>query len=566
MPKGRGGKKKKKKGGRFNSSLDQHRQHKKVLTPPMLQIPNLVTTSWMHEGLPECIWIAAVGKEAHARAAAHGPLDVLEQFVPNDEADVLDGRISRFALVPPESRAEARTALREQAPYGIPDDFGHALSQYPGCPAHWLYEDWINENECDPEKGVTYLSELVKPMIPPRDSHSAELRLMVLARRAKAGKIQMTRDVETAKLLPKYPTYLDRDDRGKVESFIRASWSGFINIGDKGELEVPEWSRYFWRRSYEISPCVLAREEIEPDALEGPDDEEEDLLELKNGGTHDQELSLSELREAFTSALRQLGNDLRQQQSEAVLDTFDATPDEVKLGLASRAFRLLRNFLMTPPWWTNEMAPHLIRSLIDERIVVAWLLKRDDPKLYRAFKDYGAGKRKLHKLKLEELMDTGEAEIEHREDVRELHKRLEAEVNEDTMEEFLKIDLGGSFSGKNIREMAIETDLADLYSLSYQPLSTESHGEWGSLLMFDLHHCGNPLHLYHRLGNFDIDDESYIHLGWARTATDLAEDIITELFSKLGLDAEPAFIRFHSSIRAAHSGPPSDIDDPDAAH
>jgi len=74
------------------------------------------------------------------------------------------------------------------------------------------------------------------------------------------------------------------------------------------------------------------------------------------------------------------------------------------------------------------MAPHLIRSLVDERIVVAWLLKRDDPEMYRAFKDYGAGKRKLYKLKLEGLMDADGAEADDREDVRELHKRLEAEV------------------------------------------------------------------------------------------------------------------------------------------
>lgn len=530
----------------------------------MMQIPNLVTTSWMHQGLPECIWIAAVSKESRARAGAHGPLDVLEQFVPEDESDVLDGRISRFALVPPESRAEARATLRERAPYGIPDDLGHALTQYPACPALWLYEDWDAENECDVARGISYLSELVEPMIPPRDSHSAQLRLMVIARQAKAGKLHMTRDVETAELLPKYPTYLSRDDQRKVESFVRATWNSIVNIGSDGQFEVSDWSRGFWHRSYEISECTPASSGIEPGAFE-ESEEEEDLSDLEESGVQNEEPSLPDLRQAFATALRQLGDDLRRQQSEAELDTFNSVTDEVKLGLASRAFRLLRNFLLTPRWWTNEMAPHLIRSLVDERIVVAWLLKRDDPEMYRAFKDYGAGKRKLYKLKLEELMDADGAEADAREDVRELHQRLEAEVNEDTMEEFLKIDLGGSFSGKNIREMAKETDLADLYSLSYQPLSTESHGEWGSLLMFDLNHCGNPLHLYHRLGSFGVEDGSYLHLGWARTATDLAEDIITDIFVSLGLDAESTFSRFHSSIRAAQDVSAPETDTPATA-
>jgi hypothetical protein len=37
-------------------------------------------------------------------------------------------------------------------------------------------------------------------MIPSRDGHSAGLRLMVLARHVKAGKLRMARDIETVEL------------------------------------------------------------------------------------------------------------------------------------------------------------------------------------------------------------------------------------------------------------------------------------------------------------------------------------------------------------------------------
>lgn len=522
--------------------------------PPYLRIPGLVMTSWPHDGLPECIWIAAVSKETGKRAGAHGPLDVLESFVLPETTDALDGRISRFGLVPADRRADARAALREHAPHGFPDDLGHALSQYPDCPALWLYEDWLKENDYDTDRGVEYLSDIVRPMIPSRGSHSAELRCMVIARNVKAGKLHFSRDVETVELLPKYPTYLDKDDRAKVESFIRATWNSLQTPTEDGAAATPDWCKYFWRRSYEISPCLPFDGNIDRESMDEFGDETElpegDALEVAKKQT-----SVAELRIAFAEAIRGLGTDLQQQQSEAQLDTFSPEEDEVKLGLASRAFRLLRQFLLTPSWWTNEMAPHLIRSLVDERIVVAWLLKKNDPDLFRAYKEYGAGKRKLYKLKLEDLMDTEDGANEDREDVRELHRRLEAEVNQDTMEEFLKIDLGGTFSGKNIRQMAKETDLADLYSLSYQPLSTEAHGEWGSLITFDLRHCGNPLHHYHRLGTFTFDEPSYIHAGWARSAMNLSEDIILELFSSIGLDTEPAFDRFHESVEKTLGGP-----------
>jgi hypothetical protein len=557
MPKGRG-KKRGKRPRRFNSSLNEHRQDKKVLTPPMMRIPGLVTTSWPHDGLPECIWIAAVSKETGRRAGAHGPLDVLESFVPPEATDVLDGRISRFDLVPLDRRADARAALREHAPYGLPDDLGHALSQYLNCPALWLYEDWLMENDGDIARGVEYLSDLVRPMIPSRGSHSAELRCMVIARNAKAGKLHFLEDVETAELLPKYPTYLDKDDRAKVESFIRATWNSLQNIPGDDATATPDWCRYFWHRSYEISPCLPFNGDIDQESLD--EFGEESFPEEDDSADTKKETSVAKLRAAFAEAIRGLGADLQQQQSEASLDTFSPEEDEVKLGLASRAFRLLRHFLLTPSWWTNEMAPHLIRSLVDERIVVAWLLKKDDPELFRAYKEYGAGKRKLYKLKLEELMDAEDGDSEEREDARELHRRLEAEVNQDTMEEFLTIDLGGTFSGKNIRQMAKETELADLYSLSYQPLSTESHGEWGSLIMFDLKHCGNPLHHYHRLGTFTFDEPSYIHAGWARSAINLSEEIILELFSSIELDTAPAFDRFHESVKKALEGSQADAD------
>jgi len=190
--------------------------------------------------------------------------------------------------------------------------------------------------------------------------------------------------------------------------------------------------------------------------------------------------------------------------------------------------------------------------MIDARIVIAWLLQQNDPELFRAFKDYGLGKRKLFKLQLEDLMDREELSIG--EDNAALHKRLEAEVNQDVMEEFIKIDVGASFSGKTIRQMAKEADLAELYTLSYQPLSTEAHGEWGSLIAIDLRHCGNPLHRYHRLGTFGTSPESIVHLGWIRNAFGIAEDAITEIFASYGLSVESLFEQCLQQMNEARKG------------
>src|SRR5204863_302436 len=156
----------------------------------------------------------------------------------------------------------------------------------------------------------------------------------------------------------------------------------------------------------------------------------------------------------FVEAIDELGNELRDRQHRVEIDNYEPTADEVKLGLASRTFRLLRHLAADPDLWTNEMGPHVLRSMIDARIIIAWLLKQNDPELFHKFKDYGLGKRKLFKLQLEELMDREELSSDEGDEA--LHRRLEAEVNQDLMEEFIRIDVGGSFSGKNIRQMAKE--------------------------------------------------------------------------------------------------------------
>jgi hypothetical protein len=110
--------------------------------------------------------------------------------------------------------------------------------------------------------------------------------------------------------------------------------------------------------------------------------------------------------------------------------------------------------------------------------------------------------------------------------------------------------------------MAREAGLAELYSLSYQPLSTEAHGEWGSLIAFDLRHCGYPLHRYHRLGTFDTSPAVIVHLGWFRTAFDLAQDAITDIFTSYGQDVEPLFEQCLEQLNQARSGPASGAGSP----
>lgn len=531
----------------------------------MMALPKMRTVRWQHERLPDFLWLQAIREETGGLPPVNDALDILDPFVlnaPKDDPepqpqadgdghppptpiDYLDGRISSFTLVPEEQRAPARAALGMGARWALPDALGHALALYPECPAGWLYEDWAREHHADPEIGIAYLKRLVAAIYDPRGRPSSQLRLMPLARMTVHGKLHFAEGMEITELLPRYPTRLNTAEQLRVEQWARASTTAFVAMEDTTIAD--EWVTYFWRHSYEISTC-------EPSPTRRPAADEQDEENGDEGlqepsGERNAPSSLSELGNGFLVGVDELGRGLRALQQKAMLDTHESTADEVKLGLASRQFRLLRHLVADHSLWTNEMAPHLLRSMIDLRIIVAWLIKQNDTELFERFKVYGQGKRKLFKLKLEDLMESEEASFA--EDDRAFLDRLREQVNQDTMEEFQEIDLGGSFSGKNIREMAADTELADLYSLNYQPLSTEAHGEWGSLIDFDLRQCGNPLHKHHRLGRFDTSTTQYLHVGWVRDAFTITRETIEDIFDGYGVDSEPLLARCLAKMQEA---------------
>jgi hypothetical protein len=172
--------------------------------------------------------------------------------------------------------------------------------------------------------------------------------------------------------------------------------------------------------------------------------------------------------------------------------------------------------------------------MVDTRILLAWLIAKDDPQLFERFKSFGSGRLKLHKLHLEDFVEAEELQGEFEGYL----DYLEGRVNRETLEEFQAVDLGGNFAGVSIREMAIQADLKRLYDLDYAPLSAELHGEWQSLEEWDLAVSDDPLHQGHHFGAFSFAREG-VAIQIVGHAYYLMADAVGEAFASLGLDVSP---------------------------
>ena len=188
------------------------------------------------------------------------------------------------------------------------------------------------------------------------------------------------------------------------------------------------------------------------------------------------------------------GVDERWSQLFSKMELYDAETYEVVIGLVARQATLTIHLALNPGVWTGHIAPLVLRAMTDVHITLAWIL-RDSRARARQYILHGLGQEKL-------LIAHLEAEADTVDELREtLQEMLEIKKTWLTMQrhDFLTEVTVGSWSGLNVRTMAIEADCEGLYRFAYSPFSAAVHSTWNHISMHNLRHCSNPLHKYHRV-------------------------------------------------------------------
>jgi hypothetical protein len=498
------GKNKKKPSPSQTTSLKEHQQIGKKLYPPLAKL-NVKPTRYSIDMLPELLLIDAAVYQlswSAAPGALHRAFDILDQFVPSDSKDFLTGLITSMKLVPEDRRADARAALVDNHLDDVlwPEGLRHGLALYPECPAAWIFADWRKTNAVDWQEGISYLKGAVRRLWNSKGVHSTRCRMFPVARAASHGKLHFMRTPEQERLidlLVGYPAQLTEDEQRQVEATSRSMFGALSEL-IMGE-RVPDWVPYFWRKNYDLSPCERLSDTQKEFIVEG---------------------EVKQVLSAIRASTEQITSAFRKAIQQAKLDLYDIDRDEVLFGLLGRQNRLFKVLVTNPSLWTADLGTMLHRIMVDTLITFKWLMKRNDPTLFYQFKQYSLGKQKLLHLHVQDLTSEGREELE------QFAEELADEVNEEIWEELLSVDLGGNFANMDMRKMAYEVDLQEIYRLVYSPASSELHGEWTSLKKFNLVRCANPLHRFHRLPQLDAENylspQVVIHAGSILIETFLA--------------------------------------------
>lgn len=464
----------------------------------------------MREDLPDLLWPVLTLSElgtAEAVRFVRWQKAVQQDLLGKAElpfiAECLDGRLTsldRLAEVVPEAKAVVKARAEERGL--LPESVASALASYPLRPA-----DWLVDREMTPpgQEEVDLLARAVLELL--RDGHrEAVIKCLYVWSTVQAGTFRTSPG--TIELLKQYPN--DPNTRTPADSVVRAMWGAYkaslLHEDDSHFAPAINWAKVFWGANSMTSRCVRRRQ-ADADTL---DDEEGAVHSSTEAVSNDEAPAPATVPEKGAH-LRQLAMDLLSSYVEALETSparlFDQERQEVHSGLVARAARDVITALGAPDLWCMEHGAHIIRTLVEVRIYIQWMAQQE-PSIYRAFQEYGAGKAKLYARIADELPEEA-----RRPDFNEAIKELDSLSRNNEVLDHRVVDTRDSFAeGKSIRDMAKECDLLDLYRQAYYMASGVAHSEWWSVETHAMERCLNVLHGGHLIPSLSLNSGGNVEL------------------------------------------------------
>lgn len=415
-----------------------------MLIPPLAKM-GASTVSWMNDRLPEMVWaallIAGLGRLDTLTVFRH----FLQKIADSEDREALSNIwLSDFAKLPPNLRAFLLDTLTEDL------RARRALSPmllFDSLPAR---SDWQSRLPEPDEGSIGLLMHAVGLTLFHQTQEATDCRWVSIAAQVVSGQFQLPTDEDIRQVL-EYPDY---GDQRQVRPMIRA----MEMVRSPMEQVDLAWPHAFWAEAWAKTPCLSFPRKGATESA-------------KPGITLDRVLAVETLLK-------------RHWANTHSTTAIDAKHDAI-FGIAFYCLRIVRE-LMQVGGGTTIVSRLALRSILEARVILHYLIFKKSDDLWKSWRVYGAGQAKLTSLKLEE----SPPEYISAETLREI-------ANEDVMEEFVSIKLG-HWTNSDLRSMAQTCGLKDIYDRFYSWSSGFGHAQWGAVRECVFATCTNPLHRLHR--------------------------------------------------------------------
>lgn len=448
----------KKKGSRKNrySKLAKHQRIGKKLQAPFNKIPNLSPSSWVNDCIPNILWACILAGFLDRKLY----LNLFRTVIVNTREHVTNYKevyITHNALTQLSNRdfdIIFQDVLNNNAAKRILSSL-LLLDSLPDK-HHWErhLEKPIAEN-------INIIVNAVGVCFDHQSQESTDIRWLKVMYLICTERMYFPQSM--AEMLEEFRCYPDKGDMKSVRPVIRSMEIGFrtLEAGKEGSLKLSTpHQEDFWKEGLKKSECIFAHRRIIPDPPN------------------------AKIRMAIFDILRDVSAHF-----DSNLVNTDINPRlDTTFGLVMYACTLALNASMSHSHTMVE-GRMVLRSIVEIFILLHFLKHKDDPSIWMQYRNYGSGQTKLAFLK---NLDSNQIP-----DFLNL-ERLEQLANEDMWLEFQDIPLG-AWSGKNLRDMAAECNVKDVYDTYYDWSSGYSHAHWLCVRDTVFAMCMNPLHRFHRV-------------------------------------------------------------------
>lgn len=449
------------------SSLEDHPLAGKTLKSPFSKLPGQMRhSSWYNECIPNIIWACIVASflerkdylnlfrklivNAREKLLRRKETFVTHNFLAELSADEFDTLLA--PILTNDGACSALSALRLVD--CLPDR------------AHWDR----HLSEPDPEKDWQILAYAVGETFDHHSERATDIRWLKLLYYIVCQE-RFLFDPMFADRLEEFRLYPDKGDMNSVQPSIRALEIGTrsVEFGDEPTLKVegegiialpPRHDEQFWAEMQRKVTCILPAEFKPP--TPGPAELRDQLFQILEG-----------LDEHFHATITTTSPDPRHDGA---------------FGLALYALTLLLDASIS---YSHNLVEGrlMLRSIVEAFLNLHFLTSKDDTAIWLQYRRYGSGQAKLAFLKnLREEDVPGFVDL----------KLLEELANEDMWMEFQDIELG-HWAKLDLRKMADEAGVKDVYDKYYDWSSGYAHGHWTCVRDTVFVNCLNPLHRFHRI-------------------------------------------------------------------
>ncbi len=441
------------KSSRDRTTIGEHRRIRNELVPPLMAGKlngKIELTSWINDRMPEMLWAALIinslGRD-HALVEFRRILHFIGEHKRKEQLH--DLTLTGISKVDVKLRSELISQM-VQTPR-----VSRALSAmlfFETLPGHEVWQELLPSVEPD----STLLMNSVGQVLWHQSQEATDCRWLRIMAKGITGKMAVPDNPEWHEKIDQLHEYPHKYDQRKVRPIVRAI-EGLLDT-----LTSPDrtWPRAFWHGGWTKTYCLTSNQQYELHPS----------TQIVTRGT------LSKLREHLEAHWQQTHS----------TTAMDPKHDAI-FGMAFYCLRILDEMLGIRIG--NSVLGRLgIRTILEVRINLAYMLEKDTAQLWKEWREYGAGQVKLNALKFDESIDPPQyIDVE----------TIESIASEDIWEELRSINLA-SWHRLDLRKLSEEAGLKDAYDRHYSWTSGYSHASWGAIREACYQTCLNPLHRLHR--------------------------------------------------------------------